>query len=182
MIGTVMGPSAVAAFSMMRIINRVINQVADLLAGAFAVELSKTLETDERAATGALRRQARVLALGASLLPGLLLGWNGDWIVAQYSRSAIAYETGLVALPLAAVVTGAVWRAGASAFLAVYRHHWVALGYVTGRAAAVALEAPLTARYGGHGMVGSLLSAEMALTAHMLLAAPVSATGRKEIA
>jgi O-antigen/teichoic acid export membrane protein len=177
-IGTVMGPSAVAAFSLMRTITRVINQVADSVAGAYAVELSKTLATDDRAATGALRRQALVLALGASLLLSLLLGWAGDWIVARFSRSAIDYDAGLFALLLAVVVTGAVWRAAASAFHAVNRHHGVALSYVTGQAAAVALAVPLTARYGLHGTAVSLLLAELALTAYMLLAAPVGAPSR----
>lgn len=152
-IGLVLGPAAVAAFSAMRTLSRLPIQASGVLNHAIWPEFSRAWGQGDMPLVRAIHKRAWVLTVGFTAGCGIALLWSGEWLTHAWLRKDGIYQADIMAVLVLVGALHAVWNVSGIVLAAINGHTRMSLSYVLGGTAAVA------AMYliGTRGPTGALL-------------------------
>lgn len=159
-IGAMLGPVAVVAFSTLRTLSRMILQVMTVIKHALWPELSRAFGEGNVALARTLHRQAWRATLGLSLLGAVFLWIFGPFLYGLWLHHAVPFEAACFHLLLAVVVVNSLWEASAVIPMSINGHFRIALLYSATALASLGLAWILIPHLGIVGAALALLAAD----------------------
>ena len=167
-VGAILGPTAVAVFSTLRMLARAPVMLSNVVFATLRPEISIAYGRRENARVRGLNERAVQLALwfAAAAFAGLLL--LGPWITDVWTGGEIAVRQPLFVLLLAAGMATQLWTGAASALHATNHNKEIAVICLVVGGVALAASAFAGARAGVDGIAAVLAVAELAVFALVL--------------
>jgi O-antigen/teichoic acid export membrane protein len=156
-VSVVLGPVAVVAFSTMRTLSRVGFQVLGVISRAVWPELSAAFGGGNISLARNLHRRACQIAFILSLACSVGLGIIGPYIYGSWTRHAVHFDRLTFDLLLVVVLANSMWYTSSVVPMASNQHEKIALGYMIGTLASLALAWPLMKPFGMAGAAAALL-------------------------
>lgn len=172
-IGAVLGASAVVTWSTTRTLTRMALQFMTSINLSIWPELSRALGNGEYELARTIQRRAVQLAIVGSLLISLPLAIFGPAFIDWWTRGAVVPPPGLLGIFLLVIIASSIWFTSSAVLVATNRHARMAVVYLAGVAAALAIAVPLTTLAGLAGAALTLLVVEAAMAAYVVPASLV---------
>jgi O-antigen/teichoic acid export membrane protein len=157
MIGVVLGPLAVTAFSTMRTLTRFSFQIVTVIAATIWPELSAAYGAHQWSVARKLHRFACQASLGFSVLSVIGLLFFGQSIIHIWTHGRVAFDSTTFELLLLVIVANAFWYTSSVVPLAANRHEKLALFYLFGSAGSLGLAYLFESHFGLPGAALALL-------------------------
>ena len=162
-IGVVLGPVAVVAFSTMRTLSRVGVQVLTIVRHTILPEISFALGAGEVALARTIHRRACQLALILSLACTLALAIAGPYIYGSWIRHAVTFDPLTFDLLLIVMLANSLWSTSSAVPLASNQHEKIAVAYMTGTLLSLGVAWISMRRFGPAGAAAALLCIDAAM-------------------
>ncbi len=138
-IGALLGPIAVVAFSTLRTLSRIGLQLMGVIAIALWPELSAAFGAGDISLARRLHRRATQAALGLSVLGGLLLWFVGPFLYHLWIRNAVAFDATCFHALLLVTVANSLWYTSSVVPMSTNAHHRIAFAYLAGTSISLGL-------------------------------------------
>jgi len=161
LIGTTLGPLAVAVFTPMRTMSRLPYQVIDSLKNAVWPELSTSFGMQDFALARKLHRYSCKAAFWFALMAVIGLAVVGPFVFRIWTGGRVHMDLPCYLVLLAVVVASSFWNASSAVSVAANRHEWLALQYLIGTAGSLVLGYVLIHRFGLTGVAMALLASDL---------------------
>jgi len=170
-VGTALGPVAVAVFGTARTMARLGTQFMELINHAVWPEMTLLLGSREYVKAAAVHRAAAAytVALGAITAIGAIV--VGPWIFGIWTLGELSVSHSLMVIFGTAILLQSIWHASLIVQLAVNEHEGVAVRYVFGALAAVVCCWPLSKAFGLYGAAASSMVIDAILIPYCLVKA-----------
>jgi len=159
-VGSILGPVAVVAFSATRTLTRFILQLTAAVNSTIWPELSAALGMEDYALARKLHRNACRLAFWTALIIGICMMIGGSWIIHEWTSGKIAPEPAVLAVLLVGTLLNSLWSTSSVVFASINRHQRIALLYLFGTSATLLAAYFLAADLGLLGVGLALLLVE----------------------
>ena len=172
LVGAILGPLAVVAFSTLRTLTRLALQLVLTVSNAAEPELAAAFGSGNRSLLRTLYQHSVRAGLWLALAAALGLTVTGDWIVQLWTHGKVTMDIPLFRWLLASAVASALWYGGLILLKAANRHLRAAFVYAVASGSAVLLAALVlnaTHHLASAGM--SLLLMDAVMAGYALLAA-----------
>jgi len=157
LIGSILGPIAVTAFSTLRTMTRVNFQLMTVIAWAIWPELSSAFGAGNLALARRLHRRAYQCGLALSIGSALSLWAAGPWIYRIWIHRAVTLNINCFHVLLAVTLLNSLWFTSSVVPMSTNSHHRLAAGFVTASSVSLALASVLVPRFGITGAACALL-------------------------
>jgi O-antigen/teichoic acid export membrane protein len=162
-IGSVLGPVPVVAFSTLRTLTRFILQVIVTIKHTVWQELSAAFATGNELLAKRLHRLACQAALWCSLLAAGGLAIAGPWIYSRWTRGTVAMDVGVFHCLLIVAIANSLWTTSSATMIASNMHQRVAALSLIANAAGVAAACALIPYTGLMGAAVPLLIVDISV-------------------
>jgi len=159
-VGSVLGPTMVVAFSTMRTLTRVSCQLLTVVARVLWPELSSAFGAGNVLLARRLHRYACQLGLAMSFLTGILLWIIGPYAYRVWVRHSVVFDRACFGVLLVDVLASSLWLTSSIVPMSTNVHQRMALAYLAGTSFSLALAWVLIHPYGNLGAALSLLASE----------------------
>ncbi len=139
LIGALLGPVAVVAFSTLRTLSRVSLQLMIAVAHTLWPELSAAFGAGKISLARRLHRHAIQAALGLSVLGGLLLWLAGPFVYHIWIRNAVTFDAACFHVLVLAAIANALWYTSSVVPMSTNVHHRIAFAYLAGTSISLGL-------------------------------------------
>jgi O-antigen/teichoic acid export membrane protein len=156
-IGVVLGPVAVVAFSTMRTLSRVGFQVLGVIARAVWPELSAAFGAGNISLARKLHRRACQAAFTMSVVCTVALGVIGPYVYGTWTRHAVRFDPLTFDLLLLVILANSFWYTSSVVPMASNQHQKIAFGYMVGTLLSLGLALALMKHFGMVGAAVALL-------------------------
>lgn len=167
-VGSLMGGSAVALFSIYRTLTRFPLQMMGMINASLWPELSRAFGAGNIEQARKLHR----LSVGASfwcvLVALTCLFFLGEPLIKFWTSDQILYKQDMLLILGSVVLANSLWFTSSVVSASSNRHENIALIYMTGSIIALGLSIPLGVQYGLSGIAVSLLVIDVAMTYFVL--------------
>jgi O-antigen/teichoic acid export membrane protein len=167
-IGALFGGTAVAVFSTMRTVSRILNQITGAFNASVWPEMSRAYGAGQLAAVRALHRGSWGIALVLIWTASLVLLTQGEWLVQFWLRKVDVFNAPMLLCLLVVSLVSAVWNASSVVLASINAHGRIAAAYVGVNAACLALGALLGWQLGMYGLLTALILAECLLLIYVV--------------
>jgi len=167
-VGALLGPLAVVAFSTLRTLSRLNFQLIAVFKHAFWPELSMAFGAGDIALARRLHRHACQASLALSVAGGAFLWIAGPYIYHFWVRQHVAFDAVCFHVLLLAVITNSLWDTSAVIPMSVNGHLRIAVIYAGAALASLGLAWILTPRLGITGAALALLATDVWMTGLVL--------------
>lgn len=162
-IGSVLGPVAVTAFSTMRTLSRLNFQALGIVARGMWPELSAAFGRGDLALARRLHRRAYQFGLASSLAGVGLLWLLGPLVYHAWIRNAVSLDSTCFHVLLAVCLANSLWYISSVVPMSANAHSGMALAYLITAAASAALSWVLVHPLGLTGAALALLSIDLVM-------------------
>jgi O-antigen/teichoic acid export membrane protein len=139
LIGALLGPVAVVAFSTLRTLSRVSLQLMIAVAHTLWPELSAAFGAGKISLARRLHRHAIQAALGLSVLGGFLLWLAGPFLYHIWIRNAVTFGALCFHILLFAAIANSLWYTSSVVPMSTNVHHRIAFAYLAGTSISLGL-------------------------------------------
>ena len=171
LIGTLLGPTAVAAFATLRTLSRLSYQATCTLARAVWPELSSAFGSGNFPLARKLHRQAFKFGLLLSVLAAVLLWATGPYVYMRWTRHAVAFDAGCFHVLLIVSMVGSLWYISSVVPMSANLHFSIALSVLAVTVVSLGVARILTPQYGLTGAAAALLLADLSMCGMVFRAA-----------
>lgn len=126
-IGIVLGPTVVAAFTVLRTLSRVLVQAVTVVNSAVIPELSRYFGAGDADSLRVLHHRVFSFALWASLFGGLFFALVGEWFFAIWTGGGVVFDPVLFHWLLLAAALDGLWNTSSTYHWATNSFHLIAL-------------------------------------------------------
>jgi O-antigen/teichoic acid export membrane protein len=168
MIGVLLGPVAVVAFSTLRTLSRFSTQLISVIKIGLWPELSRAFGVGNISLARRLHRRACQASIGFSLLGGLLLWIAGPFIYRVWIGHHAAFDATCFHVLLLVAVTNSLWDTSSIIPMSTNGHLRIALAFVGTSALSLALACLLVPRLGLVGAAMALVATDLWMTGLVL--------------
>jgi O-antigen/teichoic acid export membrane protein len=154
-IGALLGPVAVVAFSTLRTLSRISFQLTSAVAHTLWPELSTAFGAGKISLARRLHRHATQAALGFSVFGGLLLWAKGPYLYHIWIRNAVTLDAACFHVLLLAAIANSLWYGSSVVTMSTNAHHRIMFTYLASCSISVGLAGVLIPRM---GIVGAALA------------------------
>ncbi len=130
MIGSLLGPSAVAAFSTLRTLTRLNSQALNAVGWSVWPEFSSAFGAGNVTLARQLHRHAFQLGLALSAFLVLILWKLGPIVYAQWTRNSIAFDANCFHILLLVTLADSLWFMSSVVPMSTNAHHRLAFSFV----------------------------------------------------
>jgi len=167
-VGLVLGPIAVAAFATARTLTRFSFQILESIRNAIWPELSAAFGAENWEFARKLHRLACQAALWLCLLAVLFLAVAGPYIYRVWTHGRIPLDSTLFHCLLVVVVANSFWYTSSAVPVACNDHQRIAIAYLVGASASIAMAYFFLRHIGLPGAAVALLVIDMAMAWYVL--------------
>jgi O-antigen/teichoic acid export membrane protein len=167
-IGVLLGPVAVVAFSTLRTLSRLSTQLIAMIKGSLWPELSRAFGEGDISLAQRLHRRACQASLGLSTLGALLLWIAGPFIYREWIGHRVAFDATCFHVLLLVIVTNSLWDTSAVIPISTNDHVQVALAFVGTSAFSLGIACFLVPRLGIVGAATALVATDLWMTGLVL--------------
>ena len=167
-IGIVLGPGVVVAFTTSRTLTRFIWQILNAITNTIWVELSTAFGANDIALARSLHRRACQAAMWLAVACSIVLFFAGPLIFRLWTKGAVPFDPTLFGLLLLVVIANSLWSTSYVVLLSVNRHQKLAAVYVAATGLSVAIALVLTPLMGLRGTALSLLVIDAFMSAYVV--------------
>lgn len=169
-IGVLLGPVAVVAFSTLRTLSRLSVQLIGVIKSGLWPELSRAFGEGDISLARRLHRRACQASIGFSLLGGLLLWISGPFIYQVWIGHRFAFDATCFHVLLLVTVTSSLWDTSAVIPISTNDHVRIALAFVGTSVFSLGMAWLLVPRLGIVGAATALVSTDLWMTGLVLRA------------
>jgi O-antigen/teichoic acid export membrane protein len=156
-IGSILGPVAVVSFSTMRTLTRLVLQPMGVIKHAVWPEISAAFGAQDYRLARKLHSYACQAAAGMAVAAAAVLYLAGPWVYGVWIHHKLPLQPATFHWLLAVVIANSFWFMSSIVSIACNAHERVALVYLSGTAASLALACVLMPRVGLAGAAIALL-------------------------
>jgi len=167
-VGIVLGPVAVTAFSTLRTLTRFAFQILEAIKNAIWPELSAAFGAENWEFARRLHRRACQAALWLCLAAVGFLLVAGPRIYIAWTHGRVPLDLTLFRLLLVVVVVNSFWYTSSSVAIACNGHQRIAIAYLLGTSASIGIGYVLTQRLGLTGAAVALLAVDAVMSWYVL--------------
>jgi O-antigen/teichoic acid export membrane protein len=167
-IGALFGGAAVAVFSTMRTVSRILIQITGAFNASVWPEMSRAYGAGQMATVRALHRGSWGIALALILTASLVLLTQGHTLVQFWLRKGDVFNAPVLLSLLVVSLISAIWNASSVVLASINAHARIAVAYVGVNAACLALGALMGWQVGMYGLLASLILAECLLLIYVV--------------
>lgn len=157
-IGSVLGPVAVALFTTYRTVSRMVVQLITMINRAVWPEISAAFGMNNLALARRLHSRASVASFWSAVAVTAFLALFGQWIINLWTSSAFTADYLLLNLLLVVTIANALWQTSWVALMATNSHNRIAVVFIIGSGVSIGLAMVLMPFLGISGAALSLLS------------------------
>jgi O-antigen/teichoic acid export membrane protein len=157
LIGAVLGPVAVVAFSTIRTLTRITFQLLSIIARTIWPELSSAFGAGNIPLARTLHRRACQAALVLSVSCGSLLWIMGPFLYRKWLHNSASFDTVCFDVLLLVVAANSFWYTSSVVPMSTNEHHRIALAYLAGTAVSLLMASILVRPLGITGAALALL-------------------------
>jgi O-antigen/teichoic acid export membrane protein len=162
-IGIVLGPLAVVAFSTMRTLSRIGYQMLAVVARTVWPEISTAFGAGRIELARSLHRRAFQLALVLSSACSVALAIVGPRVYGVWTHHTVRFDPLAFNLLLLVVLANSMWYTSSVVPMATNQHHTIAVAYTVGTMSSLGLAWLLMHRFGLAGAATALLCIDAAM-------------------
>jgi O-antigen/teichoic acid export membrane protein len=129
-VGAVLGPIALTAFSTIRTLSRVVFQVLNVISLALWPELSTAFGAGKIALARTLHRRACQVAIWLSALSGVFLWTFGGFLYNLWIRKAVVFDNNCFHIFIVVVAVNALWSTSSVVPMSTNAHQRIAMNYL----------------------------------------------------
>jgi len=170
-IGIVLGPVAVTAFSTMRTLSRVGYQMLAVVSRTVWPEISTAFGAGKIELAKSLHRRAFQFALVLACACSVALAVMGPRVYGIWTHHTVRFDPLSFNLLLLVVLANSMWCTSAVVPMATNRHHTIAVAYMAGTMFSLGLAWLLMHRFGIAGAAAALLCIDAAMIGVVLRSA-----------
>lgn len=163
LLGALLGPVAVTAFSTLRTLSRCSYQITCTLARAVWPELSSAFGSRNLPLARTLHRQAWKAGLRVSVVCAWFLWTLGPWAYLRWTRHAVLFDMECFHILVIVSLVGSLWYVSSVVPMSANLHLPVALSFLAITSGSLAVARVLAPRYGLPGAALSLLLADLCM-------------------
>jgi O-antigen/teichoic acid export membrane protein len=167
-IGALLGPVAVVAFSTLRTLSRINFQLTSVVAHTLWPELSTAFGAGKISLARRLHRHAIQAALGLSVLGGLLFWLAGPFLYHIWIRKAVTFDAACFHVLLLAAIANSLWYGSSVVAMSANAHHRIMFAYLAGSSISVGLAGVLIHPLGIVGAALALLLINVSMSGLVL--------------
>lgn len=167
-IGVLLGPVAVVAFSTLRTLSRLSVQFIGVIKNGLWPELSRAFGKGDISLARRLHRRACQASIGFSLLGGLLLWISGPFIYQLWIGHRVTFDTTCFHVLLLVTVTNSLWDTSAVIPISTNDHVRIALAFVGTSALSLGIACVFVPRLGIVGAATALVATDLWMTGLVL--------------
>lgn len=162
-IGAVLGPAAVPAFTAVRTLSRVAVQAVLIVNHAIMPSMTAAYAVGDRERVQRYAATSTIASLGLAVPGAIVLLAGGRWLVALWTHGSLHPGGALLAIMAATMVLNATWTPAANLILAINRHERYTWLFLLTSVVALALCVPLTRALGTAGAALSVLLVDVVM-------------------
>ncbi len=162
-IGVVLGPAAVAIFSVYRTLTRAVVQVVTATNQAFWPELSAAMGKGDVGLARKLYLESSRVSLWLGLIGVVAIGFGGGNILAFWTHKAIGSDPMLLWLLLCSALEQITWQSSWITLMSVNKHQRFSISFLAFRGIGVILAWVLAIEFQIYGVVISLIAIDFPL-------------------
>jgi len=163
LIGALLGPVAVTAFTTLRTLSRLSYQATCTLARAVWPELSSAFGSGNILLARKLHRQAFKFGLLLSVLAAMLLWAVGPYVYLRWTRHAVPFDAGCFHVLLIVSLVGSLWYISSVVPMSANLHFSIALSFLAVTLMSLGVARILLSQYGLAGAAVALLLADLSM-------------------
>jgi O-antigen/teichoic acid export membrane protein len=152
-VGTTLGPAALAVFNTCRTLSRLPIQMLMTLSGALWPEISRGFGDENLALLRRIYNRGTMLSLVLCAAACVVVFVSAPWVLEFWTRSRIAIEPALLALFLAVAFANCSWQVAQVMLIATNRHERLATIYLFAAVLSVAAAIAMPASWGLYGIL-----------------------------
>lgn len=138
-VGAVLGPATVTAYSAMRMMTRLVNTLLNAYYGTVRPEIAMAYGKGDTALIRRLHEGACQVAIWLALVAAVGFSVLGAWFLDLWTHGNVALDPWLFAGLIAGMLLYALWFASSMVFYATSRHHGMAFALLVTNGASVVL-------------------------------------------
>ena len=167
-IGALLGPVAVVAFSTLRTLSRLNVQLAGVIKSGLWPELSRAFGEGDVSLARSLHRRACQASIGFSLLGGVLLWISGPFLYQVWIGHRVTFDPTCFHVLLLVTVTNSLWDTSAVIPISTNDHVRIALAFAGTTALSLGIACVLVSRMGIVGAATALVATDLWMTGLVL--------------
>lgn len=162
-IAAILGAQAVAVFSTLRTLSRLLLQVMGMINAAIWPEFSIAYGAGDIALSRRIHRKSVQWSVWFVMVGALTLFFTGGEIVQVWTHGKIIFDTTLFGLLLLVVIANSTWYTSSVVLVAINKHEGMALVYLIGTIIGLFLSIVLCRMIGLNGVAISLLAIDIGM-------------------
>lgn len=167
-IGVLLGPVAVVAFSTLRTLSRLSVQLIGVIKNSLWPELSRAFGNGDISLARRLHRRACQASIGFSILGGLLLWISGPFIYHVWIGHRVPFDATCFHVLLLVTVTNSLWDTSAVIPISTNDHVRISVAFVGTSALSLGIASILIPRMGIVGAATALVATDIWMTGLVL--------------